>query len=111
MNPTGEAERLPTTCEAVGDTPGYLYAEARNILFFSSVRFGPHPFRYIIDVLLVQPGEPERDDHASPQTGVVAAVVLLVHVRGEIGLQDEPDRSSYRSVHRRQLGFASRKLQ
>src|SRR6478752_2536328 len=34
-------------------------------------------------------GSPEWDDHASPQTGVVAAIVLLVHVRGEIGLQDE----------------------
>ena len=33
---------------------------------------------------------PERDDNPSPQTGVVAAIVLLVHVRGEIGLQDEP---------------------
>src|SRR5262245_52265500 len=33
---------------------------------------------------------PEGDDEASPQPGVVAAVVLLVHVMGEIGLQDEP---------------------
>src|SRR5262245_9811877 len=35
-------------------------------------------------------GNPEGDDEASPQPGVVAAIVLLVHVMGEIGLQDEP---------------------
>src|SRR5262245_22515930 len=35
-------------------------------------------------------GKPEREDDASPQTGVVAAVVLLVDVRREIGLQNRP---------------------
>src|SRR5262249_10799853 len=35
-------------------------------------------------------GSPEREDDASPQTGVVTAVVLLVHVRCEIGLQNGP---------------------
>src|SRR5262245_51606926 len=35
-------------------------------------------------------GKPEGDDEAPPQAGVVAAVVLLVHVVGEIGLQDKP---------------------
>src|SRR5262245_21798831 len=35
-------------------------------------------------------GKPEREDDASPQTGVVAAVVLLVDVRREIGLQNGP---------------------
>src|SRR5262245_27509607 len=32
---------------------------------------------------------PQGDDEAAPQAGVVAAIVLLVHVMGEIGLQDE----------------------
>ena len=31
---------------------------------------------------------PERQDNAPPQTGVVTPIILLVHVRGEIGLQD-----------------------
>src|SRR4029453_10913448 len=35
-------------------------------------------------------GSPQGDDEAPPQTGVVAAIVLLVNVVGEIGLQDEP---------------------
>ncbi len=34
-------------------------------------------------------GEPDRDDETSPQTGVVAAVVLLIHVCGQIGWQDD----------------------
>ena len=32
---------------------------------------------------------PDRDDETSPQTGVVAAVVFLIHVCGQIGLQDD----------------------
>src|SRR5436190_10318871 len=34
-------------------------------------------------------GSPEWKDDAPPQTSVVTAIVLLVHVRGEISLQDE----------------------
>src|SRR6476661_7178543 len=32
---------------------------------------------------------PDRDDETSPQTGVVAAVIFLIHVCGQIGLQDD----------------------
>jgi hypothetical protein len=39
---------------------------------------------------LAESGEPDRDNESSPQTGVVAAIILLVHIRREIGLQDEP---------------------
>ena len=45
----GESSVLPDHVRGRWVYPGYLYAEARNILLFSSVRFGPHPFRYIID--------------------------------------------------------------
>src|SRR5262245_34033641 len=34
-------------------------------------------------------GSPQGDDEAAPQAGVVAAIVLLVHVVREIGLQDK----------------------
>ena len=34
-------------------------------------------------------GKPEREDDASPQTGVVAAVIFLIHVCGQISLQDD----------------------
>ena len=33
--------------------------------------------------------KPDRYDEASPQTGVVAAVIFLIHIRGQIGLQDD----------------------
>ena len=32
---------------------------------------------------------PDRDDETSPQTGVVATIVFLIHVCGQIGLQDD----------------------
>ena len=32
---------------------------------------------------------PDGDDETSPQTGVVAAVVFLIDVCGQIGLQDD----------------------
>src|SRR6186997_1750057 len=34
-------------------------------------------------------GLPDRDDETSPQTGVVAAVVFLIYVCGQISLQDD----------------------
>ena len=34
-------------------------------------------------------GLPDRDDETSPQTGVVAAVIFLIDVCGQIGLQDD----------------------
>jgi Tripartite tricarboxylate transporter family receptor len=34
-------------------------------------------------------GLPDRDDESAPQTGVVAAIVFLIHVCGQIGLQDD----------------------
>src|SRR3977135_3526422 len=34
-------------------------------------------------------GKPDRDDETSPQTGDVTPVILFVHVRSEIGLQDD----------------------
>ena len=33
---------------------------------------------------------PQWDDNAPPQAGIVAAIIFLVHVGGEIGLQDQP---------------------
>src|SRR5262245_33630554 len=34
-------------------------------------------------------GKPERENDTPPQAGVLTAVILLVHVRGQISLQDE----------------------
>jgi hypothetical protein len=71
--------------------PGYLIPGRLAAAFLSSLRgraASPLPVHH--RWCWYGWGKPERHDETSPQTGVVAAIVLLVHVRGEIGLQNEP---------------------
>src|SRR5262245_56397269 len=72
----GSRASCRTTCEAVGDIPRL------------NVDTSPLPVHH--RWCRCSRGKPEREDDASPQTGVVTAVVLLVHVRCEIGLQNRP---------------------
>src|SRR5262245_59592893 len=72
----GSRASCRTTCEAVGDIPRL------------NVDTSPLPVHH--RWCRCSRGKPERENDASPQTGVVPAVVLLVHVRCEIGLQTGP---------------------
>ena len=91
----GEAERLAGLRARPAEIPPVIYAwtltvvacSGRTASGFDPKMTSPLPVEWSGRRSW---GEPDRDDKTSPQTSVVAAIILLVHVRGEVGLQDEP---------------------